>query len=86
MSLPRVEWHDAFFWVCEACGRDNYGRYELLDLAAYLRRKPERAELFADYDPGPRACFLWAEDVVTCKHCDAQFERLVPEAEEGSDA
>lgn len=26
MNTQTVELHQAFFWTCEACGRDNYAR------------------------------------------------------------
>lgn len=70
---PTIELHEAFFWICEACGRDNFIRAVSHigfppDMSA--KEKKATAKLL-----GEDKTFGWTEvpKEVTCESCKETF-------------
>lgn len=66
--MPKVELHNAYFFVCDECGKDSFGR--LLPIG-----QDERDELADDFgiDAAAAGSWLMRPDVVRCQWCDATF-------------
>lgn len=65
-----IELHDAFFFICPNCGKENYKRA----LAAEMS-KEEEASIKAEMgiDPWQEGQFVMAPDKVECKKCKKRF-------------
>jgi hypothetical protein len=77
MHSATVELHHAFFWICDACGRDNFAR--AVTVAPESLGPDDRAEFeAAGFDLG-RGEFTTRPDAVACGHCGAEFDVADPE-------
>ena len=73
MARREVELHQAFLWVCEDCGRDNFVRSVVVEpetIPAHVLAAAE--ESFGDCD----GILVTAPTVVTCEHCGAEFSAM----------
>jgi hypothetical protein len=76
---PIVELHQAFHWICDACGRDNFERAITVDPASIDAEDlpiedPDRAEAIRDWiNNAGEGDFVQAPEDVTCLHCGAEF-------------
>lgn len=66
--MENIEIHQAYFFVCDKCGRDSFGR--LLPVGS-----EERAELQDEYDvePGFMDKLMMVPAVVSCQHCHERY-------------
>lgn len=68
----------AFFWICDDCGQDNFERAvtvpaESIDPANLPDNfDPDMIEDWADM--GKEVVFNMAPDRVKCRHCNAEFK------------
>jgi len=73
-KIPTVELHNAFFWICDDCGTDNFVR------AIPVSRDKIEADI-QELDEHDREIlenveFEWtmAPEEVVCGHCGSKFE------------
>lgn len=83
--MRQIDLHQAFMWVCEDCGRDNFERAVVIGPERYaefgIKHVAEQAleavsSLKNEYAGGIEYDYTLVTnpDHVTCKHCGAQFE------------
>lgn len=65
--METVELHQAFLWVCEECGTDNFARG--------VELSPEEVERMG-VDPAEDGCYLMAPSEVKCSICEHQYKAV----------
>lgn len=79
-DLPEVELHPAWYFICEACGRDNYGRSPVVEPECLMPSKLPDGLTARDVIEAVTGepCqdddrfLLWPDDV-TCRHCGSKY-------------
>lgn len=82
-TKPKVEMHNAYLWVCDSCGRDNFERAIIAELP-----EDEQEEMFREfhgmekYEPLPENwkdfAMMCYPDSVKCGHCGEWFDTEAP--------
>lgn len=75
MTRPAVELHEAFFWACDDCGRDNFARAVEIEPESDLIADEDRVEAaVAMATAGANGgAFLMRPGEVKCSWCGAEF-------------
>lgn len=80
-----VELHDAFFWVCDGCGADNFARAVTLDedseqipealrMLGVAERAVMQSAVGGGDDIEAGTAWMIKPDRVTCKDCGETYE------------
>lgn len=69
--MQSVELNQAYQWICDDCGRENFTR-----AIAFEGDEATRAEIIGElgFDIGDQGELIMAPDLVTCKHCGSVYE------------
>lgn len=65
-----VELHDAFFFICPNCGKENYKRGIVAEMSEEEESKIKEQ---MGIDPWQEGQFVMAPDKVSCKKCKKSF-------------
>lgn len=76
MARPIAELHEAFFWTCDECGRDNFGRLIELEPDSELIPESVRADaaVYGSITEGGATAFLMRPDAVACSACGTKHD------------
>lgn len=73
--MKRTELHQAFFWTCDNCGRDQFERAIMVDADEDEVRQLRDA---AGLQPWEDGRFIAAPTEVTCQECDHTYATEEP--------
>lgn len=72
-----VELHEAFWWTCDACGRDSFVRSVMLDMpredAIELARAVGAVPPDFEFDDDDEPYWKSSPEEVTCDHCGEKY-------------